>query len=118
MVPPRRWRPLLQFLPSWVAVPRGAWIFLFRLVPGSRKAQRRCERGARAKLEFSALHPEAMISWAEDQVSRAEKAWRVVVSAEETGATPKILRRSPTGVYVAIPQSNAEFERHRVLLAQ
>src|SRR5260370_38114500 len=100
MVPPRRWRPLLQFLPSWVAVPRGAWIFLFRLVPGSRKAQRRCERGARAKVEFSALHPEAMISWAEDQVSRAEKALRGMGLAERFGAIPKFLWRCPPQLFL------------------
>src|SRR5258708_19880969 len=103
MVPARRWRPLLQFLPSWVAVPRGAWIFLFRLVPGSRKAQRRCERGARAKLEFSALHPEAMISWAEDQVSRAEKAWRPLVPSERSWALPKFLTRFPPGLSLVLP---------------
>src|SRR5712692_1645231 len=110
-VPPRPWRSPRQFLPSWVAVPRGAWLFPFRSVPGSRKARRRCELEARATLEFSALRPGAMISRAEDQISWAERAWRALVPTWKCGTFPRFLRRSPQVLCVSLPDAHAEFSR-------
>src|ERR1700736_2425623 len=63
---------------------------------------------AQATPEFSVLPCRGRFSRAEDQVSRAQRAWQARAPAHECGTVPKLLRRPPQGLFVSRREAHAE----------
>src|SRR5437879_411847 len=64
---------------------------------------------AQATPEFLVLPCRGRFSLAEDQVSRAQRAWRARAPAHECGTVPKLLRRPPQGLFVCRREAHVEF---------